>query len=201
MTEITLSPSAAFFQEETGEMYYADQGALYQYLAGSSFIPSCYQSRVITTRTPVAIQAAFLRFEFKGGAIPSSAIESSIAQAIADLDDAIDDLEFFDSGAVSGHAIGSYSISGGPYIAAVSDAGSSPASLVFKLYSWDRSANSGLGEWVLRHTEQVIQQGAFRMPGGYTSDQFYYELTFLAADISEVIIAETLSDLDEVPRA
>jgi hypothetical protein len=150
---------------------------------GGGFGSCQWKSKLFITGDLTTMQAGQVKFSFDGGINAVDKV-AAIAAAVAAVD--AQGLGF--SGAFGGFAVGAYAVGSGPYIAATQDIVGNVNSANFKLYV----------DGAVKFEKQLVNNRAFRIPGGYNSDEYEIELSGSSVHFHEVAIAETISDLQVV---
>jgi hypothetical protein len=179
------------FREEDG-LYFIEETqdipVIRQYDDGGGEQQAFWQSGVAIMRRPVNFKTAKVRF-FATTDITEAERAQGITDAVAVLDALEAANQLFENGSWGGSALNSFAINSGPYLDILRDFGQA-TTITFHLYALDKDDN-----WVLRHTESVGSDKAFRLPGGYRADEYYIELTGAQVRIHEVSVAETMKEL------
>lgn len=183
LTELNLHATATYNHLEDDGMFLMVNNNIVNFSKGGSFGTCQWKSKLFITGELTTMQAAQVKFSFDGGI---NALDKQAAIDAAVL--AVDAQGIGVNGAFGGSAVGSFAVGAGPYVAATQAIVGNVNSAVFKLYAG--------GE--LKYEKQLTDNRAFRLPGGYNSDEYEIELSGSSVHFHEVTIAETVSDLQVV---
>ncbi len=182
-TELSLFATAAYNHLEDDNLYLMVDQDIVNFGRGGGFGTCQWKSKQFVLPYLTTMQAAQVRFSFDGG-INATDVTAAIAAAVA----AVDAQGIAVNGGFGGSAVGVYAAGSGPYIAATAGITGNVNTAVFRLYV----------DGVQKYEKILTDNRAFRMPGGYNSDEYEIELSGKSVHFHEVSIAETISDLQAV---
>jgi hypothetical protein len=185
-----LQATGGYSDIETDDMYLVEDGQIIQWEAGGEESQANWKSKVFITPNPLAFNAGQAHLTFHG--ISQATFNAAVAAGMLGVDasrllsgGANEQLP--SSGAFAGSTPGTYTVAGGPYLDVVNGL-SSPAGVTMNLYA----------KGALVHTQQILDEEPFRIPGDDTYETWEIEMSANKAEVHDVIVAETMSELAEV---
>ena len=169
---------------ENDDLFVMVGGVLRQFDEGGSEEQTYWKSKAFILPRPAAMTAAKVRFTSTGG-VTESEYTASLEAAMSTIDQQIANDTIVSNGSLGGFSLAAYTVAGGPYLAEVNDLENSITGVTLLVYA----------DGTLIHTEVVSDEKPFRMPGGYLTDVYEFELSGNNVSIHEVVMAETMSEL------
>jgi len=178
----------AWHQDSDDTLYVVRNGTISQYDAGGATLTAYHKSGIIRTKRPAHMTVGRVRYTSTTGA-SSAEQAAAITAGFTDLDTKAAAFTLHNNGGIGGFMPGQYTVGGGPYLDVV-NANSSPSDTVtLQIYV----------DGTLAHTEAVSSSDPFRIPDIGVSDEYEIALSGLNAQIHDVTLAETMSELAGVP--
>lgn len=182
LTEVTAA--ALYRKASTDDLFMVSDGVLRQFDSGGSEEQVYWKSKAFVMPRPCAMVAGKVRFTETGGVTQADS-EAALAAAMNTTDDQVADGTIISNGSLGGFTLGAYTVAGGPYLDVANDNDSPLAGVTLLVY-----ANGDLV-----HTEAVVDENPFRLPGDYLADVFEFEISSNELRIHEVILADNMSEL------
>ncbi|HFD88258.1 MAG TPA: hypothetical protein ENJ35_11365 [Gammaproteobacteria bacterium] len=206
-TTLGMAATALHSDLESDELFLMQDTVISQYDVGGSFLTYTWLSKLFTTGMPIYFNAAKVKITLGKGVTSSdklAAIAAAISALETDLTTTGLNTSFgssnnYDSGSLGGSSVGYYTLSGGPYAAAVSQIGA-PIVAIMNLYAWFDDG-SGSIERHLFHTENLSGSKVFRLGNitrGFLADQWEVEFNCSDVIVHDVIIG---TDAREIAKS
>lgn len=190
---------------ETDELFLQRANDIVQWDSGGSYLTYTWLSKLFTTTRPLSFTAAKIKLTI-GEGFTAGEEAAAIAAAITALETelaatALNPATFgvannFDSGAIAGSAVGSYTVAGGPYAAAVAALGA-PLTAIMNLYAWYDNGSGSCARHLV-HTEEMSGPCTFRVGNvdkGFLADQWEVEFNCTNVIIHEALLGTSMREL------
>ena len=182
LTEV--SAAALYRKASTDDLFMVSDGVLRQFDVGGSEEQAYWKSKAFVMPRPCAMVAGKVRFTATGGVTKADS-DAALAAAMETTTAQIADGTIISNGSLGGGPLGAYTLAGGPYLDVANNNNPPLAAVTLLVYA----------DGNLVHTEAVVDENSFRLPGDYLADVFEFEISSNELRIHEVILADNMSEL------